>query len=273
LRVHSKKYYAYVDREKKEWDFTNAADLLNRQGLDDEERSAASRLSDLVGDTWKFLPRANQAHFHVDALLPYSSIALVDDQGDVLYQFPHLYVEFNGRRGPFDGFWERLQRGEEFLGPLDEFKRVHVFPKEFKPVPIGTFHEDRPLKLGSETLAALRKYEPLDTLYETDGRYAHLQQRDVVGVEGVQDSDDVHFQVTHSFSMPAKEYLDGRTEWKVHKAVEVQLGRKPADGEVLNIYEVQRIYKWRIEELRQGEDQSDGAVPRVPRIPRKRKPS
>jgi hypothetical protein len=52
---------------------------------------------------------------------------------------------------------------------------VDVFPKTFLPRKVGQVYKDQPLALDANTRGALKKYEAIDSLYDVDGRLAHLQ--------------------------------------------------------------------------------------------------
>jgi len=106
LAVHLHEYLAYVDHRKKEWDYTDATDLLNRDVEDDDERRERFDRRQLVEMFWKSLPRANQARVEIDALLRFVHIAIVDDKGDSLHRFPHIYVDTAARASWFAGACE-----------------------------------------------------------------------------------------------------------------------------------------------------------------------
>lgn len=246
LRVRIGEYFASFDRDKQTWDSTRAVDLLNRQVVDDESRKAASDTRSLVEETWKFYPRANQAILQVDCLLRYSDIALVDEKGDVAFEFPHLYAAFSRKQGPFDGGWNTLKSGGIEFPVTEDWKRVAIFPKTFKRFPHGRFHRGQPLTLDSESIKALKKYEPLDALYAADDRYSHLRPRDVVSVTDYPDAD---LQVTHVYKESIGAYLGASSnEYRVRNDIRRQLGRAIEDSEVISIYEVLKFYAWQHED-------------------------
>jgi len=255
LRMHVRDHYAFVDLEKKEWDFTPALDLLGRQGGHHREAEDGDGQRDSVEGFWKFLPRANQARFVVDGLLRYDAMALIDEKGDVAHSMPHIYAEFIGKAGPFAGFWQHLEvRGEEItLG--DEFKRVTVFPKAFPPRRVGKVYKDEPLQLDANTREALKKYEAIDTLYDVDDRLAHLQVGDVVLVEP---TTDVYLQITHIYKVRADTYRKEQSDFRVQRNMEWQVQRD-LQQEVLTVYEVDRIYGWMLEGMTANPTKERGA--------------
>jgi len=249
LRVHSRRYFAYVDRDKKEWDFTDVVDLTNRQVEEEDERKEAVAKRELVEDVWKFFPRANQAHFHVDGFVRYSDVAIVDDKGDVLYPFPHIYVDFVGERGPFGWFFEGFQLGERRFFLSEDYKRIKVFPKSFKKSKLGKIYRDKSIVLDPKTLENLKKYEPVEALYESDGRYSYLKPRDVIAIADYGELADSYIQVTHVTTQRAKDYLEHiPDEFRARRHMQQQLQREIGDDEIVNIYEFTKVYKWQLEQ-------------------------
>jgi Caspase domain/Restriction endonuclease len=132
LLIRHREFYAFVDRDKKEWDFTDHTDSLfsKRDVLSEAERKEHWKTQKEVRDIWKFLPRARQATFEIEALLNYSDILIVDPNGDERYGYPHLYTDFKGTKGPYDSFYETLSvRGEEI--DLDESWRQQAAIADF----------------------------------------------------------------------------------------------------------------------------------------------
>jgi len=231
------------------WDYTDVVDLLNRQVEHDDERQERFEKRELVEQMWKLLPRANQAHFEIDALLRYADIAIVDDKGDSLHKFPHLYVDRTGKESWFVHAFASLVRGEEKIWLPDDYKRVTVFQKSFVKHKLGRIHTDKPITLDTHSLDELGHYR-LNTLFETDGRYAFLAPSDVVPVANVKrDAGATYIKVTHRESTAAKQYLDQQPDgYRAQISMRQQLGREVGDDEVINIFEITPIYKHQLED-------------------------
>lgn len=243
LWVHVRDHYAFVDLEKKEWDFTTALDLLAREGGDHVEAEDGAAQREWVEGFWKFLPRANQARLVVDGLLRYDAIALIDEKGDVAHSMPHIYADFVGKVGPFAGFSQHLKvRGEEITLD-DKFKRVSVFPKAFPPRKVAKVYKGDPIHLDENTREALKRNENIDTLYDVEDRLAHLQVGDVVLVEP---TSDVYLQITYIYKVRAGTYRSEQTDPRVQRNVERQVQRDLND-EVVTVYEVDRVYGWMLD--------------------------
>jgi hypothetical protein len=246
LLIRNREFYAFVDRDKKEWDFTDHTDSLvsRRDVLSDDERKAHWKTQQEVRDVWKFLPRAQQATFEIEALLPYADILIVDPTGDGRYGQPHLYAEFKGAKGPYYGFNESLSvQGEEV--DLDEsWRRVDFFPKRF-PIPAikPRIITSEKIVLPPEVLKDVREYRAtVDTLYAVDGRFDFLRQRDIVAVaDSAQQAGEPerHLQILHIHKGSLANYVASNgSHFGIHFAAQRQIGREVADEEQVVILEV-----------------------------------
>jgi hypothetical protein len=128
LIVQVGKYFAFRDAIKKEWDYSDAINLVNRQ-VDDEERETSHDLRQNVESFWEFFRKSHQAMFIVNGLIRFDLIVAIDGEGDSLHKFPHIYVDFQGDRGPFVGFYKYLKFGEHHHKSIDALQRAKTFPK------------------------------------------------------------------------------------------------------------------------------------------------
>jgi hypothetical protein len=248
LWCHNREYFAYIDTQKKEWDFTEEADLVNRQSEDNDERVVRMEKIELVERVWDFFPRTNKAHFIVNCLVKYSDIVVVDDKGDVLYHFPHIYVDFTGAKGPFAGWSNFFKLGEREILLTDEYKRIKVFPDKFPETRFGKIYKDKPIILDPKTLEDFKEYR-VETLYESDGRYSFLTSKDVIPVANIgKESEEVFIQITYKLRARIKDYLTQIGETFVaRRSIGQQLGREFDDNEEINIYEFKRVYQWQLQ--------------------------
>lgn len=245
------KYYAYIDREKKEWDFTSAVDLLHREVEDEEERKKHFDNQDKVRDIWEFFPKAKQAYFVVDASIAFENMLIIDEKGDSLYEIPHIYSEFQGSEGPFRWWWERVQlEGPSALDPrnisLKGYKRVEIFPKKLLKPKGGKLLKGKTIELDPATLDDYKRHDRLKALYDSDGRYAYLNPRDIVHVPGAKTgSEEVYFQVTHKYRSTIAKYLEGTLDtFGTRRLIEQQLGGQLDESQEINIYEFKQVYSW-----------------------------
>ncbi len=248
LWCHGHEYFAYVDTEKKEWDFTKEVDIVYRQREDNDERKKASEKSNFVKDVWDFYPRKNQGYFVIDFLIKYADIAIIDDKGDIYYDFPHIYVDFVGNMGPFAGYTNILKINNEKIDLTEDYKRISVFPKKFKKEKFGKIYKDKKILLNTESQKKFNDYR-LDTIYEIDEKYNFLNSRDVIQIENQGTKTEEEFiQITHKFKANAKVHIEqSLSPYETKRNIELQLDRTPTDNEEINIYEFKRIFKWELE--------------------------
>jgi len=88
------KRFAYIDRDKKEYDYTEHASLIFRQSDSDQERREQQDARNLVEDYWDHLPNRHKAHFCEDGLVRFDEMLVIDDKGIEPHKFPHIFVEF-----------------------------------------------------------------------------------------------------------------------------------------------------------------------------------
>jgi Restriction endonuclease len=198
--VHVRKHFAYVDRDLKEWNFTDDADLLYRkfakdEGEEETNRAKIQRIRDLID----FLPRSKQGDFHLDGLVLYDDVVLVDPEGDRLYQCPHIYVDFSAHLNNYAGTRKYLSVGEANIEITDEWKRVEYFKTAsrvgLKP---PTTQDQRIVDLDGETIKAHLKGErDAETLYAIDDRYHEFHRGDIIPLRGEHKGETHYFRITH----------------------------------------------------------------------------
>ncbi len=251
---HVHNYFAYIDPEKKEWDFSKEMDLLPRQVESDVARRKQGEGRELVEGVWDFLPKANQAYFSIDGLVEYADIAIVDDKGDVVHEFPHVYVAFQGKTGPFAGFIETFKIGENEIELTKDYKRIKMFPDKFSTPTLGKIYEDKPLTLDPATQEDFKKYGRITALYAADNRYKHLKPKDVVPIAGIGEASGAEYiQITYKSNARIKDYLAHHPDsYTARRLIRQQLGREFDESEEIYIYEFKRIYQWALDKFKEA---------------------
>lgn len=245
LEVMVRERYAFVDLEKKQWDYTNAVDLVYR--MSEQERSQRDhKKEEKVQDFWKHFPKSGQAKLIVKGIIPFEDILVVDDKGDIQYQFPHVFVEFKPGRGPFRILWSYLATDEEEIELSKDFKRIKMFPSKFPDIKKGVLYKDRSVQWDQETLRLFKINTGIvDVLFDVDGKYAFLKPRDAILVAGADSNNEQSFiEITHRYETTAGEYLKKHKELRVKENLERQVGRNIKDDEILNVFEFEKIYEW-----------------------------
>lgn len=244
--VHCRRFFAYVDRDTKEWDFTEEADLLYRHFNHDDEEDAKNRAK--IGGVKKlvdFLPRSKQGDLHSDGIVRYDDVLLVDPEGDGLYKCPHIYVDFSSHPRIYAGIHEHLSVGETRIELTDEWKRIEYFKTATAITSRAPTPGDRrEIDLDSETLQAHLEYKgDTDTLYAADDRYKNFQTGDIIPLRGMHKGERHYFKILHIQKSTLDEYLRYHPRaWEAGRFAARQIGRRIIDGELLTIVEVDRAY-------------------------------
>ena len=150
--ILAKSYFAYIDDDRKKWDFYEKLDTgmtgqLRRNGK--QQVSGDDR--DLAWHFWYYkIDEKNRANFNTVYFISFEKIIDVDEKGDEYYECPHLYVPFQGHFGPFESKFYRQY--VETLGysssmySTKELKRIKYFP-DILPK-IETYKEEIEKRLG-----------------------------------------------------------------------------------------------------------------------------
>jgi hypothetical protein len=247
LIVNIRKHFAYIDTEKKKYDYTEAVNLIYRESDSQEDKDKQQKARHKVEDYWEYLPRRNQATYVRNGLIRYDEMLVIDDKGNEWHKFPHIFIDFDFQTGPIAGSYEFLEIGNRFQSPKD-YKRVKKFPASFPLPTIGKIHEKKGITLSDENFSMLKHGNDMFfALYDCDGRYNFLKPRDVVRIEN-QDQDNsskYYLQITHAESLKVKDYIkqNPQLEWSVKQ----QIGEKLDLEKSLNVYEFKKTYDFVIE--------------------------
>jgi hypothetical protein len=256
LVLHMHEHFAYVDVVKKEYDYSDAVSRVRRESESNQDREEREDLADRVEDFWDHLPRRNQAMFCRDGLVHYDDMLMIDDKGDTRYKFPHIYVDFEARRGPFFGFLEYVKLGRGSIVAdhtywVAGWKRIKIFPKTFPEPKIGKVYLDRFLELDPDTYRRFVKgYEPTGSFVEVDRKHEFLTPRDVIRLAKRPEdkNESTLVQITHKRTITLAEYVNeyGGEEFYKQEVIR-RVGRDLEDGEGLTIFEFKRTYDWKFD--------------------------
>lgn len=254
LVVTVARYFAYLDKESREWDYTKAVEgdqsFIGRQD-EEEERLQVQRLA--VRGFWELLPRTNRAVLVRRGLIRFDAIQYIDDKGDRDFKVPHIYVLYDGKRGPFFGFHEYLEINEHTNAQLEGLSRKSVFPDEFFTPTFGTIHRDKPIALDEGTRSILHHGRREMTLYGVGGQYGDLKPTDVAPVEGnaPRSTENLFVKVTNVRLVKAPVLLEAAGDNpSIQREVERQIGRELKSSDKVRVIEVVAIYEWQIEQNR-----------------------
>jgi hypothetical protein len=243
LLVRLRQCYAYCDEGEKHFDFAEPSIALNnphKQFSYDDDDKKAREILDLIRDYWERFPHASKAMFHEHGIIKFKDMMVIDDKGDSLNKFPHIFVEFiNG--SPITGSRAFLEKGVNHIS-LEEFQRKVTFPKDFPEPKFGTIYVEKGLMLPSDLSQEYVNFRggDLNALYDVDGRFSHLQKYDVAVVRH-EPKEDRFLQVTHTYKLSGSQLLQDHPEtvW----AIQRQIGRAPTADDSIQVLEVRSCYK------------------------------
>ncbi len=248
LVVLEREEFAYFDRERKQWDVTTAINLAH----DIERRGDEEAVMLAVKAHWELFPRASSAMLKTHGLVRFDSMALIDDRGDSDYSCPHVFIDFDAKRGGLAGRYVFLELNPNHRKELEGLTQTSMFPKEFAPPAFGTIHNDRVLSVDEQTRASIRHLDGSITLYCEPGQHEFLKPRDVIPVAGTsRDGKQILVKVTHIQVRKGTEIIAlYNRDPGLRYAVERQLGREVKPRERIEVIEASSIHDWQIEQNR-----------------------
>jgi len=245
LCVHDYGYYAYIDRDKKEFDFTEVVNLVHRPNKENSNSEIENNAK--VLDFWQYLPRERQAKLTIDNLIAYDDMLLIDQNGDDIYDFPHLFLDFNYPKGPFRGVSTSLvYENEQVNFNKEEYKRIEIFPKTFPEVKKGQVYDDKTIDWATTNFSRFERGSIQD-LVDINNKYGFLNIGDLILVpDSINGESKVYLKVTYKYSKKFKDYLHAHPHFRFKEDLERQLGRKVEDNENLDIFEYVKVYDFQI---------------------------
>ncbi|AQZ95673.1 restriction endonuclease [Halopseudomonas phragmitis] len=247
------KYFAYIDRDAKTWDYTaaiNLAKVRNNQDSDDHN------LSQKVEAFYDSIQKCQQVKMVDLRWLKFESVVAIDSEGDVEYEMPQIYVDFDPEKGPFAGGQQLLEVNQHAVEYLDDYERVAIFPEEFTDPVFGIIHKEEQLNLPSEISEQICKYSAYHhALYDCDGHMDFLSVNDVVEIAGSSDrnSEPCLLKITHKRSELARKLLRKKNEnLTIITQIERHIGRPLAARDTIQVYEYKRVYQWQLPERSDG---------------------
>jgi hypothetical protein len=256
LVVRDSQWYAYIDIDNKEFDYTDKFSLIPQQyRFDDDDweaRKNETELSNAVEHFWDHFPNRCKAEFCRNGLVKFEDMLVIDDKGIGPDQCPHIFVEFKGSAGPFTDSSEffEVRRGysdPERIWPQD-FKRIKVFPETFARPTVGIVHGEGVVQLDADTHRLLvNGNEATREFCVLDERYAFLKARDIFILKSGRDESMKYFQITHCWTTTVGEKCKGQDGEFRKGELERQLGKELSESDTLHVFEFKSTYDWRIE--------------------------
>jgi hypothetical protein len=255
LIVKTRDYYGYIDRERREFDFTDAVSLLMLRGEEERDRREWHERRETVEDFWNHLPHRNKCHYCAERLLRYDDMLVIDDQGIEPHKFTHIFVGVEGKDGPFSGGWEYAELRRDFPArhqiDLKEYRRKKVFPAEFPALVVGTVYPAGAISIDPETARLVGLNGNIREFFLLAGQHDDLKQRDVVTLNPKNDRGPsrpmpTYLQVTLIEKVPVADlYGEADKQYRLRE-LEKALGKELADDDVVKRIEFVETYARKI---------------------------
>jgi hypothetical protein len=127
IKLRWRSFYAFLSLDGKHWDYANVFDNRGNCHYHDPwlSRAEGDKLADLrtrITDYWHDeIPELEQARFDVECLIKYDDIVEIDEKGDDVASFPHVFVSLkNGQplRAEYIGTLRADTKSKEIDGNL-----------------------------------------------------------------------------------------------------------------------------------------------------------
>ncbi|WP_442588465.1 hypothetical protein ACSBL2_20710 [Pedobacter sp. AW31-3R] len=239
-------YFAYIDKDKKHYDFIAAHDFALNKVLDYIQENKRHRQQMRIRNRWELLAKHQQGYVKIKGLLRFRDILLVDPKGDNYNEMPHIFLDYNGRNGPFDN--EHLfgeQQHELFR--LSEYQRIKIFPESFGKLLFGRIHNDLKIELDPSLVMQYKQSNSVPALYSVDGKYQALNSRDLVIIDDPKDKSQPYWMVTAIYTSTLSKHLEEHPGYYQLKGyVETQLQKDIKETKKINIYELRRVFDYEL---------------------------
>ncbi len=245
LKVHVASYHTYIDREKKEWDYSALSNMADRPDDHDEFKAWADNNA-RVEDAFFATSRSNIGVYDIYGLLPYEDILLVDPEGDRAYHMPHIYTTFYRSKSPYLWTYATVSIFGEYIDVDESWKRTSFFPED---VPsdrrLSKEPSDQNLDVNPRTLENLvDRKNSYDTLFFDADVGIQASVGDVFALLTDDDpGDQVYVRATFVGEVHFGTYVDNqKNPWAVRTAAREQLEREPTDEEKVQVVEIEFAY-------------------------------
>jgi hypothetical protein len=236
--------YAYLDAEKKKWDFSLAVDLVPRKhNIDQANEARLEEPGKRVERFWRHLPQRVQAKLVLYGFVSFEDMLIIDEKGDPEYTDPHVFIDF-GSRGPFHRTIANLVQARKAFGEdeFEKFERVSIFPSSFPEADKGQLHEVEKLGLAVESTHRLQYPRGPGVLYSFDGKLSGLSVGNIIHIPAAEGRSEIHAEVTHIYSSSVHDFLEGKESPDYYRSqLQQDAGRQIVDRDELTVYEIHQV--------------------------------
>ncbi len=233
--------YAYLDRAKKQWDFSLAIDLtLRKHNIDRANQARLEKEGKKAERFWRHLPRRMQAKLVLYGFVPFEDVLIIDDKGDPEYTDPHIFVDF-GSNGPFQYIVGNLVQNQTAIheGEFRKFKRLKIFPPTFPELSQGTLYDLDKLGLSPGVVKSLEYLRGPSSLYSFDGKLKALGEGSLILIpQRDKNTSEKHAEVTHVYDTTVAALLKERGFEDYRSHLQTIAGREVADADTVAVCEL-----------------------------------
>lgn len=147
LKFITHRFNAYIDDDKKHWD---AYEKVNLVSCYEDEWNRPEESNE--NPNWKIynfcnekIEKKNKAYFEVEKIIPYDAIIEIDQFGDVCFEHPHIFVNFDKNGFPPFSETNIYLRPPEQWGFQEMYMSDELWKNRIKFFP-DTLPEPEPLK-------------------------------------------------------------------------------------------------------------------------------
>ncbi len=249
-----REFYAYLDPDNRQWDFSRFVDLTPRKNnLDKANERRIGQDGKVAEAFWRHLPRNRQAKLRLYGFVRFEDMLIIDDKGDPVCADPHIFIDFSDKNGPFSHFTAKVIVGHTLINSDElekDYKKIEHFPKDFPPLPSSRkTHGSEEFGIGEQESGPLQWNK---TLYSFDGRLNRMSIADLLevkdGANGLK-----HFEVTYVYEATVTEILRQHGD-HMKEILPKIAGRAIAKKDKVTVYEMCEVYLIREGEIMYGAD-------------------
>ncbi|MFA6187611.1 MAG: restriction endonuclease [Phycisphaerae bacterium] len=130
------KFMAYLADDEQHFDFV---DGINEARPWNDPWPKKKTLGTMDGNEiairkfWQELPEKNRAHFEILGVVEYDNILAVDEDGDNIFNGPHIYIPFRPHCGPFAGYYRIITTYGQYYKEryIKNENRIEYFTEKF----------------------------------------------------------------------------------------------------------------------------------------------
>ncbi len=249
LVFHIHEYYGYYNEVNNEYAFTKDVDLVYKPKQEQVKQREHNFQKDLeekekVEYFFQNFPIKNQSKVNIYGFLPYENMLFIDTKGDNYYEIPHIFVEYDKRKGPFTSIWHVISCNGKEINIDKNTKQSQVFPKIFPKIKRGKIYKNKYIEWDLTTSRQFTNGN-IHRFYDIDHKYDYLNPKDIISIKtDTTNSEDVFAQVTYKYETKVAQLIESNSQFITKESLERELGRSIKESNQITVFEIIRVYSW-----------------------------